>query len=265
MLYWAQNNEALGDRHALLGDHARRLRRAARRCVRAAQLRLRRDQQPRAAARKLERRASTRARGVPASTAGPEQHPRGPGPLGRVRHRAAAPVVAVDEVDLDAAPASSSASSASRAAASRRCCSRSPSCSARRSPARSPSGRCCSRARTWSRSTDKELRHIRWRDFSVVMQSAMNALNPVLTIGAQMRDAMRGALDDVEAADRGPLGGGAAAGLRSTRCTCTSYPHQLSRRDAAAGDDRDGAAVHARADHHGRADVGPRRRRPSAR
>ena len=34
-------------------------------------------------------------------------------------------------------------------------------------------------------------------------------------------------------------------------------------RDAAAGDDRDGAAVHAGADHHGRADVGPRRRRPA--
>jgi peptide/nickel transport system ATP-binding protein len=37
--------------------------------------------------------------------------------------------------------------------------------------------------------SDKQLRHIRWRDYSVVMQSAMNALNPVLTIGAQMRDA----------------------------------------------------------------------------
>ncbi|HXZ57356.1 MAG TPA: dipeptide/oligopeptide/nickel ABC transporter permease/ATP-binding protein [Gaiellaceae bacterium] len=36
---------------------------------------------------------------------------------------------------------------------------------------------------------DKELRHIRWRDYSVVMQSAMNALNPVLTVADQMRDA----------------------------------------------------------------------------
>ena len=36
---------------------------------------------------------------------------------------------------------------------------------------------------------EKELRHIRWRDYSVVMQSAMNALNPVLTVAAQMRDA----------------------------------------------------------------------------
>jgi peptide/nickel transport system ATP-binding protein len=36
---------------------------------------------------------------------------------------------------------------------------------------------------------DSQLRHIRWREYSVVMQSAMNALNPVLTIAAQMRDA----------------------------------------------------------------------------
>ena len=34
-----------------------------------------------------------------------------------------------------------------------------------------------------------QLRHMRWRDYSVVMQSAMNALNPVLTVAAQMRDA----------------------------------------------------------------------------
>ena len=31
---------------------------------------------------------------------------------------------------------------------------------------------------------------MRWRDFSVVMQSAMNALNPVTTIAAQFKDAM---------------------------------------------------------------------------
>ena len=36
---------------------------------------------------------------------------------------------------------------------------------------------------------DRQLRHIRWREYSVVMQSAMNALNPVLTVAAQMRDA----------------------------------------------------------------------------
>ena len=49
MLYWAQNNEALFDRHAAVGDRSRRLHRAARCVVRAPQLRVRRDQQPGAA------------------------------------------------------------------------------------------------------------------------------------------------------------------------------------------------------------------------
>src|SRR4029077_20983373 len=36
--------------------------------------------------------------------------------------------------------------------------------------------------------SDAELRHLRWRQYSVVMQSAMNALNPVMTVGEQLRD-----------------------------------------------------------------------------
>jgi peptide/nickel transport system ATP-binding protein len=39
--------------------------------------------------------------------------------------------------------------------------------------------------------TDKQLSAVRWKDMSVVMQSAMNALNPVKSIGAQFRDALR--------------------------------------------------------------------------
>jgi peptide/nickel transport system ATP-binding protein len=39
--------------------------------------------------------------------------------------------------------------------------------------------------------TDKELSSVRWKNLSVVMQSAMNALNPVLSIGDQFADAMR--------------------------------------------------------------------------
>jgi peptide/nickel transport system ATP-binding protein len=39
--------------------------------------------------------------------------------------------------------------------------------------------------------TGRELKAVRWRDFSVVMQSAMNALNPVKTIGAQYEDTMK--------------------------------------------------------------------------
>lgn len=72
-----------------------------------------------------------------------------------------------------------------------------------------------------------ELRHLRWRRYSVVMQSAMNALNPVMTIGDQLRDA-------IEAHEHLPS--------REIRSRCaevlrlvgidpvhlTSYPHQLS-------------------------------------
>ena len=39
--------------------------------------------------------------------------------------------------------------------------------------------------------TDKQLRAVRWRGLSVVMQSAMNALNPVISIEAQFSDAMK--------------------------------------------------------------------------
>ena len=41
----------------------------------------------------------------------------------------------------------------------------------------------------------EELRQHRWRDISVVMQSAMNALNPTLTIGAQLADACKAHTD----------------------------------------------------------------------
>jgi peptide/nickel transport system ATP-binding protein len=39
--------------------------------------------------------------------------------------------------------------------------------------------------------TDAQLAAVRWKDLSVVMQSAMNALNPVKSIGSQFKDAMR--------------------------------------------------------------------------
>jgi peptide/nickel transport system ATP-binding protein len=72
-----------------------------------------------------------------------------------------------------------------------------------------------------------ELRHMRWRDYSVVMQSAMNALNPMLSIGAQLKDTLRahGSVSNEEIRRRSAevlgLVGIDAAHLNS-------YPHQLS-------------------------------------
>lgn len=75
--------------------------------------------------------------------------------------------------------------------------------------------------------TDKELAPTRWRNMSVVMQSAMNALNPVTTIGAQFKDVMRahGEKSKVTIATR------SEAVMRMVGIDAVhlkSYPHQLS-------------------------------------
>jgi peptide/nickel transport system ATP-binding protein len=75
--------------------------------------------------------------------------------------------------------------------------------------------------------TEKELAAVRWRDMSVVMQSAMNALNPVTTIATQFRDAMRahGVTSKPEIARR------SAEALQMVGIDpahLKSYPHQLS-------------------------------------
>src|SRR4051794_40190165 len=73
-----------------------------------------------------------------------------------------------------------------------------------------------------------ELRRFRWSDMAVVFQSAMNALNPVMSLGDQ--------IDDVLRTQRPRLGRGARAdrarellrlvGIASERIG--SYPHELS-------------------------------------
>ena len=75
--------------------------------------------------------------------------------------------------------------------------------------------------------TEKRLSALRWRDYSVVMQSAMNALNPITTIGAQFRDVARAHMDwsPDEVAER------SAEVLRLVGIDpihLKSYPHQLS-------------------------------------
>jgi peptide/nickel transport system ATP-binding protein len=47
------------------------------------------------------------------------------------------------------------------------------------------------RGRDMVRLSRGELRHMRWRNYSVVMQSAMNALNPMKSIGAQFKDTLQ--------------------------------------------------------------------------
>ena len=75
--------------------------------------------------------------------------------------------------------------------------------------------------------SEKQLRHIRWREFSVVMQSAMNALNPVLTVAAQMRDACK-AHSDMSAKEIEERSREVLRLVSIDPVHLHSYPHQLS-------------------------------------
>jgi peptide/nickel transport system ATP-binding protein len=94
-------------------------------------------------------------------------------------------------------------------------------------PAGIAAGRVIFNGRNLVGLTDRQLIATRWRGMSVVMQSAMNALNPVMSIAAQFADAMRahGVTSKQQIADR------SAEVLRMVGIDpahLTSYPHQLS-------------------------------------
>ncbi len=75
--------------------------------------------------------------------------------------------------------------------------------------------------------SERELAGIRWKEMSVVMQSAMNALNPVKTIGSQFADAMRAHGETSKTA----IAGRSAEVLHMVGIDpvhLKSYPHQLS-------------------------------------
>jgi peptide/nickel transport system ATP-binding protein len=75
--------------------------------------------------------------------------------------------------------------------------------------------------------TDKQLAALRWTKLSVVMQSAMNALNPVTAIGVQFRDTMvthgMKSRDEIQARSVEML---KLVGIDPIHLK--SYPHQLS-------------------------------------
>ena len=75
--------------------------------------------------------------------------------------------------------------------------------------------------------SDEELRRFRWRNVSMVLQSAMNALNPVMRIGDQFMDAMRAheRIDRRRALSRT---GELLELVGIDRQRARSYPHQLS-------------------------------------
>jgi peptide/nickel transport system permease protein len=237
MLYWAQNNEALGAGMplwaimpgvciALLGGAFAFLNYAFDEISNPALRPVRR----------LTRKPAVRSDGQPAKPAEAKAPVDGaPGPrsgrLLEVRGLSvayatdAAPVIAVDNVDFDldrgeflAVVGESGCGKSTLMLAISQLLVK---------PAGIIGGSVVFRGHQMAQMSDKQLRHVRWQEFSVVMQSAMNSLNPVMTIGQQMRDACKAhsAMSKDEIAER------SREVLRLVSIDAVhlnSYPHQLS-------------------------------------
>jgi len=96
-----------------------------------------------------------------------------------------------------------------------------------REPARVSSGEIRFRGENLLDKSREELRHYRWRNVSMVFQSAMNALNPVLRIGDQFVDMMRA--HERISKKRSLVRAGSLlemVGIDPSRVR--SYPHELS-------------------------------------
>jgi len=135
------------------------------------------------------------------------------------------PVVAVDDVDLDVAPGEF------LGVVGESGCGKSTMLFAiaklLNPPAEITSGAVTFHGQNLVTMTEKQLNVLRWRDLSVVMQSAMNALNPVTTIGAQFKDTMVAH----RTTDRRDIAKRSAEVLELVGIDpihLRSYPHQLS-------------------------------------
>ena len=125
-------------------------------------------------------------------------------------------------------PARRSASSASRAAA--RASPRSRSSASCRAPAASSAARRCFEGRDLLQLSDEELRDIRGKDIAMIFQDPMTSLNPVLTIGRQIREALETALrhGPRRGARSAPSSCSTRSGIPGAPSRVRDYPHQFS-------------------------------------
>jgi peptide/nickel transport system ATP-binding protein len=82
--------------------------------------------------------------------------------------------------------------------------------------------------RDMSALTGEELRTFRWKKVSMVFQSAMNALNPVTTIGAQFGDIFAAHAPEMDAAARARRSRELLAKVGIDPARVRSFPHELS-------------------------------------
>jgi peptide/nickel transport system ATP-binding protein len=73
-----------------------------------------------------------------------------------------------------------------------------------------------------------DLRRVRWSEIAVVMQSALNALNPVISIGRQIDDVLRAHRPELHRAGRAERAAELLEMVGITGDRLGSYPHELS-------------------------------------
>lgn len=96
-----------------------------------------------------------------------------------------------------------------------------------RPPARIAGGRVLFKGQDLVPLTVEELRQFRWRHISLVFQSAMNALNPVLNVGEQFVDMMQ-AHEPIEEEEALKNAGDLLELVGIDRQRVNAYPHELS-------------------------------------
>ena len=94
-------------------------------------------------------------------------------------------------------------------------------------PARVSSGRIMFRGDDLAGMSPQELRKVRWRHVSLVFQSAMNVLNPVMRVGDQFVDMYR-AHDRIRRSEALSRAGDLLELVGIDRGRIRSYPHELS-------------------------------------
>jgi peptide/nickel transport system ATP-binding protein len=77
-------------------------------------------------------------------------------------------------------------------------------------------------------ANEHQLRELRWSRVAVVLQSAMHALNPVLTIGSQLTDVLRAHMSHLDRDARQERAGKLLEMVGIGADRLRSYPHQLS-------------------------------------
>jgi peptide/nickel transport system ATP-binding protein len=75
---------------------------------------------------------------------------------------------------------------------------------------------------------EPELRRLRWSQIAVVLQSAMNALNPVLSIGTQLTDVLQAHVAGMDGAARRARAAELLAMVGINADRLSGYPHELS-------------------------------------